>query len=253
MNAMHNKVAIVTGGSSGIGRATALALVREGVRVVIADVSESDGENVVKEIKRSGSEALFVKTDVSQSTDVHSLVDRTIEAYGRLDYAVNNSGVSGTSALTADYTELDWNRVIAVNLTGVWLCMKHEIQRMLENGGGAIVNVSSILGWVGFANACAYTSSKHGIIGLTKVAAMEYATKGIRVNAVCPAFIATPMLERAGLTAGSEMYNAVVALHPIKRLGTPEEVAEMILWLCSDAASFVTGSAMLVDGGYVAQ
>lgn len=253
MNTMQNRVAIVTGGGSGIGRATALAMVREDARVVISDVSEAEGESVVKEIKQSGGEALFVKTDVSQSTDVQSLVNKTIEAYGRLDYAVNNAGIGGTLALTADYTELDWNRVIGVNLTGVWLCMKYEIPRILDQGGGAIVNVSSILGWVGFANACAYTSSKHGIIGLTKVAAMEYATNGIRVNAVCPAFIATPMLERAGLTAGSEMYNAVVALHPIKRLGTPEEVAEMIVWLCSDAASFVTGSAMLIDGGYVAQ
>jgi NAD(P)-dependent dehydrogenase (short-subunit alcohol dehydrogenase family) len=253
MNAMQNRVAIVTGGGSGIGRATALALVREGARVVVADVSETDGENVVKDIKQSGGEAFFVRTDVSQSADVQALVDRTIESYSRLDYAVNNAGVGGTLALTADYSELDWNRVIGVNLTGVWLCMKHEIPRILDQGGGAIVNVSSILGWVGFANACAYTSSKHGIIGLTKVAAMEYATQGIRVNAVCPAFIATPMLERAGLTAGSEIYNAVVALHPIKRLGTPEEVAELIVWLCSDAASFVTGSAMLVDGGYVAQ
>lgn len=253
MNAMQNRVAIVTGGGSGIGRATALALVREGARVVIADISETDGENVVEEIKRSGSEALFVRTDVSQSADVQSLVDRTIEAYSRLDYAINNAGIGGTLALTADYSELDWNRVIGVNLTGVWLCLKYEIPRILDQGGGAIVNVSSILGQVGFANACAYTSSKHGIIGLTKVAAMEYATKGIRINAVCPAFIATPMLERAGLIAGSEMYNGVVALHPIKRLGTSEEVAEMIVWLCSDAASFVTGSAMLVDGGYVAQ
>ena len=250
---MRDRVAIVTGGSSGIGRATALAFAHEGVRVVIADVSETEGEHVVKEIRQSGGEAFVVKTDVSQSAEVQHLVNKTVEVYGRLDYAVNNAGIGGTSALTADYSEADWDRVIEVNLTGVWLCMKYEIPRLIDQGGGAIVNVSSILGLVGFANACAYTSSKHGLIGLTKVAAMEYAAKGLRINAVCPAFIATPMLERAGLTTDSTTYNAVAALHPIKRLGTPEEVAAMVVWLCSEAASFVTGTAMLVDGGYVAQ
>lgn len=253
MTGMRDKVAVVTGGGSGIGKATALALTREGVRVVIADISETDGENVVKVLRHLGGEALFVRTDVSQSVDVQALINKTIEVYGRLDFAINNAGIEGTSALTAEYTELDWNKVIGVNLTGVWLCMKYEIPPMLDHGGGAIVNVSSILGWVGFVNACAYTASKHGIVGLTKVAAMEYATQGIRVNAVCPAFIATPMLGRAGMTVGSDTYNAAAALHPVKRLGTPEEVAEMIVWLCTDSASFVTGSAMLVDGGYVAQ
>ncbi|MBI1281371.1 MAG: SDR family oxidoreductase [Anaerolineaceae bacterium] len=253
MDGMRNKVAIVTGGGSGIGRATALALSHEGVKIVIADIVKQESERVVLEIQEGGGNALYIKTDVSPSSDVQQVVNKTVETYGRLDYAVNNAGIGGTQALTADCDEADWSKVIGVNLTGVWLCMKHEIPRMLDQGGGAIVNVSSILGLVGFANACAYTSSKHGIIGLTKVAAMEYAAKGLRINAVCPAFIATPMLERSGLTAGTDIYDAVVALHPIKRLGTPEEVAAMIVWLCSDTASFVTGSAMLVDGGYVAQ
>lgn len=253
MNGLQGKVAIVTGGASGIGRSTALALAHEGVRIVIADVVEQDGERIVQEIQRIGGDALFVKTDVSQSADVQALVNKTIETYGRLDYGINNAGIGGTSALTADYPESDWSRVIGVNLTGVWLCVKYEIPQILKQGGGVIVNVSSILGVVGFANASAYVASKHGIIGLTKVAAIEYAAQGLRVNAVCPAFIATPMLEQAGLTEDSEMYKAIVGLHPIKRLGTSREVAEMIVWLCSDAAAFVTGSAMLVDGGYIAQ
>ncbi len=177
----------------------------------------------------------------------------TVETYGRLDYACNNARIEGTQSLTADYAEEIWNRVIAVNLTGVWLCTKYEIPQMLKQGGGAIVNMASILGMVGFANASAYVAAKHGIIGLTKTAAVEYATQGIRVNAVCPAFIYTPMLERAGMKEGTEPYTMIANLHPLKRMGTPAEVAEVAIWLCSDAASFVTGHAILVDGGYVAQ
>lgn len=253
MDGMLNKVAIVTGGSSGIGRATALIFAREGVKVAIADIDADRGEDVVQEVKQAGSDAIFVRTDVSDSANVEELVRRTVEAFGRLDFGVNNAGIGGPSAMTADYTEADWRRVLDINLTGVWLCMKYQIPEMLKQGGGAIINVASILGQVGFANAPAYVAAKHGVLGLTKTAAIEYATQGIRVCAVCPGFIATPLIEDAGMTEGSEMANAIAGLHPVKRLGTSEEVASMITWLCSDGASFVTGNAILVDGGYVAQ
>lgn len=253
MDGMLNKVAIVTGGSSGIGRATALIFAREGVKVAIADIDANRGEDVVQEVKQAGSDAIFVRTDVSDSANVEELVRRTVEAFGRLDFAVNNAGIGGPSAMTADYTEADWRRVLDINLTGVWLCMKYQIPEMLKQGSGAIINVASILGQVGFANAPAYVAAKHGVLGLTKTAAIEYATQGVRVCAVCPGFIATPMIEDAGMTEGSEMANAIAGLHPVKRLGTSEEVASLITWLCSDGASFVTGNAILVDGGYVAQ
>jgi NAD(P)-dependent dehydrogenase (short-subunit alcohol dehydrogenase family) len=249
----HTKVALITGGSAGIGRATALAFAREGARVVIADVDVEGGEETARLVRTAGGEALFVPTDVSRTTDVRTLVERTVATYGRLDYACNNAGIEGTQAPTADYPEEIWNRVININLTGVWLCMKYEIPQMLTQGGGVIVNMASILGTVGFPNAAAYVAAKHGLIGLTRTAAIEYAPRGIRVNAVCPAFITTPMLDRAGLLTNPEVYATIVNLHPIKRLGKPEEVAEAVIWLCSDAASFVTGHALLVDGGYVAQ
>lgn len=247
------KVAVVTGASSGIGRATALAFAREGASVVVADRDEAGGQETVAMIRDVGSTAFHVTCDVSQDADVARMVDATVRTYGRLDCACNNAGIEGVQATTAEYPREEWDRVLAVNLTGVWLCMKHEIPVMLAHGGGAIVNMASILGVVGFATAAAYTAAKHGVVGLTKVAAVEYATQGIRVNAVCPGFIATPMLEHAGITPGTDMYAMIANLHPIKRLGTPEEIAEAVLWLCSEKASFVTGDAMLVDGGYVAQ
>lgn len=181
------------------------------------------------------------------------MVKTTVETYGRLDFACNNAGIEGTQALTADYPLDMWNRVLAVNLNGVFLCMKYEIPQMLKQGAGAIVNVDSILGKVGFQSASAYVAAKHAVLGLTKTAAIEYAAQGVRVNAVCPGFIATPMLERGGMVEGTEMYKMVSDLHPIKRLGKPEEVAAAVIWLCSDESSFVEGTGLLVDGGYVAQ
>jgi NAD(P)-dependent dehydrogenase (short-subunit alcohol dehydrogenase family) len=195
-----------------------------------------------------------VPADVSREEDVRALVERAVERFGRLDYACNNAGIGGASAPTAGYSLEGWNRVIGVNLTGVWLCMRHEIPAMLASGGGAIVNMASILGHVGFANSPAYVAAKHGVVGLTKSAAIEYATQGVRVNAVCPGFIATPLLEKAGiLDEESPIHAHIVGLHAVKRLGTVEEVAAAVVWLCSDEASFVTGTSLLVDGGYTAQ
>jgi len=248
-----DKVALVTGAGSGIGRATSLAFARDGARVVVSDVDAKGGEETVRLIREAGGEAHFVHADVSNAAQVSSMIDETVAVYGRLDYACNNAGIAGESHATADYPEDAWRRVIDINLTGVWLCMKYEIPEMLRVGGGAIVNMSSILGTVGFANAVAYVTAKHGLIGLTQTSALEYAAQGIRVNAVCPGFIATPMLENAGLLSDPVAHQMLVNLHPIKRLGTSEEIAEAVVWLCSDASSFVTGHAMLVDGGYTAQ
>jgi NAD(P)-dependent dehydrogenase (short-subunit alcohol dehydrogenase family) len=250
----EGKVALVTGAGSGIGKACAVAFAREGAKVVVSDVEAKGGEETVRMIRETGGEALFVRCDVSRSTEVDALVETTVRAYGGLDCAGNNAGIGGAQAPTAEYPEEIWSRVLSVNLTGVWLCMKHEIPRMLAGGrGGAIVNMSSILGTVGFENSSAYVAAKHGVIGLSRTAALEYATQGIRVNAVCPGFIRTPILEEAGMGEGSDRFAAVSALHPVGRMGTPGEVAESVLWLCSDGASFVTGHALLVDGGYVSR
>lgn len=253
MHSMEGKVALVTGASSGIGLQTAITFAARGAGVVVADIDEDAGQKAVEIIGNRGGGAIFAKTDVSNTEQVQALVNRTLDHFGRLDYAVNNAGIGGESAPTAEITEEGWQQVININLTGVWLCMKYEIKAMLESGGGAIVNVASILGKVGFANSAGYVAAKHGVLGLTKSAAMEYATQGVRVNAVCPAFIYTPMLANAGMAEGSEMYNFISSLHPMQRMGTPEEVAGMIVWACSDEASFVTGTSLMVDGGYTAQ
>lgn len=248
---MNNKVALVTGAASGIGRATALAFAREGARVVVSDMDVEGGNETVEQIVALNGDAIFVRTDVSVSAEVQHLMQQTIARYGRLDYACNNAGIGGEAALTADYSEESWDKVISINLTGVWLCMKYEIKEMLKQGGGAIVNMASILGWVGFQTAPAYVASKHALLGLTKNAAIEYGTQNIRVNAVCPAFIRTPLIEK---TMSEEVIAQVLTpLHPMGRIGKPEEVAELVIWLCSDKASFVTGGAYLVDGGYVAR
>ena len=249
----EGKVALVTGGSSGIGRATALAFAKEGATVVIADILVEAGEETVRMIKGAGSEAILIKTDVSKAAEVEAVIKKTVESYGRLDYAVNNAGIEGDTAPTADCTEENWDRVININLKGAWLCMKYEIPQMLAQGGGAIVNISSIAGLVGVPGlVCAYVASKHGILGLTKIAALEYAKAGIRVNAVCPGPIRTPMLDRF-IGGRPEVEAQFEALEPVGRIGKPEEIAEAVVWLCSDAASFVTGHPLAVDGGWVAQ
>ncbi len=251
-NLAKDKVALVTGSGSGIGRASALTFAREGAQVVVSDVAVEGGEETVQLIKNAGGEAMFIKADVSQAAQVEALIAKAVEAYGRLDCAHNNAGIEGNSAKVADYDEADWNRVIAINLTGVWLCMKYEIPQMLQQGGGAIVNTSSVAGLLGFRTGSAYVASKHGVLGLTKTAALEYAKSGIRVNAVCPGAIDTPMMGR--ITDHRPHRAAKMAAgEPVGRMGTPQEIAEAVVWLCSDAASFVTGHPMAVDGGIVAQ
>ena len=249
----RDKVVLVTGAASGIGRAAAIAFAHHGGKVVAVDRDSDGNAETVRLIKIGGGEAIGLAVDVSDEKAVEQMVADTARRYGRLDVACNNAGIEGKMLLTADYPIEEWDRVMGVNLRGVFLCMKYEIPQMLAAGGGAIVNVASILGVVGFANASAYTAAKHGVLGLTKVAGIEYASKGIRVNAICPAFIETPMLDRAGITSDEGMRQAVTQLHPIGRMGKSEEVAEAILWLASPKASFVTGTSLLVDGAYVAQ
>ena len=252
MGTMTGKVAIVTGGAAGIGRAAAIAFAREGANVVVADVDAERGEKTAAEVEHEGVDAIFVRTDVSNAGDVGRLVDQTIARFGRLDFAFNNAGIEGMPAPTADCTIDNWNRTIAVNLTGVYLCMRAEIPQMLAHGGGAIVNNSSVAGLVGFAGIPAYTASKHGIVGLTKTAALEYATQGVRVNAVCPGVIDTEMITRF-THDDADLVEQLTLAEPVGRLGSPEEIADAVVWLCSDRASFVTGQAIAVDGGFVAR
>jgi len=249
-NIFQDKVALVTGGSFGIGRATAIAFAARGAKVVIVDWVED--KETLNEITASGGNATFVKCDVSKDADVKMLIEKTITTYGRLDYAFNNAGVEGASAPTQDCREENWEKVVGVNLKGIWLCMKYEIPQMLKQGKGAIVNNASIAGLVGFPGITAYVASKHGVIGLTKNAALENAKLGIRVNVVCPGVIKTPMIDRF-TGKQKEVEKQFENMEPIGRMGQPEEVAEAVMWLCSDGASFVTGHALAVDGGWVAQ
>ena len=252
MAELDGKVAIVTGGSAGIGRATAIALAGEGATVVIGDVDLAGGHAVVREIEDNGGHALFVETDVSDDRQVEQLVARTVTELGGLDIAFNNAGTEGAPAETHECTPDNWNRTLAINLTGVWSCMRHEIPAMLERGGGSIINCSSVAGLVGFSSIPAYTASKHGVVGLTKTAALEYAERGIRVNAVCPGVIDTAMVERfTGHRPEAEA--AMVASEPVGRLGRPSEIADAVVWLGSARSSFVTGQAIAVDGGFVAR
>jgi NAD(P)-dependent dehydrogenase (short-subunit alcohol dehydrogenase family) len=252
MGELSGKVAIITGASAGIGRATALAVAQEGAAVVVADVDVERGERTARDIADKGGRARFVRTDVTDDASVAALVDEVVAAFGGLDLAFNNAGIEGTPAITHECTPENWQRTLAVNLTGVWSCMRHEIPRMLERGGGSIVNCASVAGLVGFTSIPAYVASKHGVVGLTRTAALEYAERGIRVNAVCPGVIDTEMVER--FTGGQpEAEAAMLATEPIGRLGRPEEIADAVVWLCSNRSSFVTGQALAVDGGFVAR
>ncbi|MCU0319796.1 MAG: SDR family oxidoreductase [Flavobacteriales bacterium] len=247
---LKNKVALVTGAGSGIGEAVALLFAQHGARLVLTDVDMAGCERVANAVKAAGAEAITVRNDVSVATECEAAVAAALKAFGRLDVAVNNAGIGGPPALTGDYPLDGWHQVVNVNLNGVFYGMRYQIPAMLKGGGGSIINIASILGQVGFATASAYVAAKHGVVGLSKNAAMEYAAQGIRVNSVGPAFIRTPLLTKH-LT--EEQLTGIAAMHPIARLGKPEEVAELVVWLASDKASFVTGSYYAVDGGYLAR
>jgi NAD(P)-dependent dehydrogenase (short-subunit alcohol dehydrogenase family) len=249
---LDGKVALITGAGSGIGRATSLIFAREGARLVLADIVAEGGEETLRMVEQAGAEAIFVRTDVSKLTEVEALVAKVISTWGRIDCAFNNAGIDGKMAKLAECTEETWNRTIAINLSGVFFCMKAEIPHMLRQGGGAIVNTASVAGLTGSPGLPAYVASKHGVVGLTRAAALEYGREKIRVNCVCPGPIRTPMMSRL-LTGRPEMEQRFASAEPLKRLGEPAEIGEAVAWLCSDAASYVTGHAMPVDGGYMAK
>jgi NAD(P)-dependent dehydrogenase (short-subunit alcohol dehydrogenase family) len=249
---LENKVVLVTGGGSGIGRATSLLLAKQGAKVMIADYVPESAERTVKLIKDAGGNANCIAADVSMPKQVEAMVAKTVEVYGRLDGAFNNAGIEGKMADTVEYPEETFDRIMAINLKGVWLCMRAELPQMLKTGGGAIVNTASGAGLVGVPMLSAYNASKHGVVGLTKTAALEYAQKNIRVNCVCPGLINTPMVARM-IDSGGMNEQESVAAEPVRRMGRPEEIGEGVVWLLSDAASFVTGHSMSIDGGYVAQ
>lgn len=245
----ENKVAIVTGGSFGIGRATAVAFAKRGAKLVVVDWKEDKDNTTMNLVKSAGSEGIFIQCDVSDSAAVSAMIEKAIARFGKIDVAFNNAGIEGTSAITHECTEENWDKTIAVNLKGIWLCMKNEIPHMLKNKKGAIVNCASVAGLNGFPGLPAYVATKHGVVGLSKTAALEYAKQGIRVNAVCPGVIQTSMIDR--LTGKvKEVEEQFTQMEPVGRMGTPEEIAEAVVWLCSDAASFVTGIALPVDGGF---
>lgn len=252
MKKFQNKICLVTGAGSGIGRATALKFGEEGAKVVVSDINEAAGSAVSHEIVSAGGTAIFVQCDISLRESVENLLQKTVETFGQLDCAVNSAGIAGKLSLpTHEYPEADWHLQIAINLTGTWYCVKNEIAQMLKNGGGTIVNVASAAGLVGQPENVPYAASKFGVVGLTRTAAIEYATKGIRINAICPTAIETPMIMygRRKLAENPQALEAAKNHQRMKRMGQPEEVADVILWLCSEQSSFITGLAMPVDGG----
>ncbi|HEX7000942.1 MAG TPA: glucose 1-dehydrogenase [Trueperaceae bacterium] len=251
MAKLTGKVALVTGGASGIGRAVADAFVKEGAKVAIVDLSEESGNRAVEEIRGMGGEALFVRSDVSRPEDNERMVRETVERFGALHVACNNAGIGGEANNIADMSVDGWQKVIGINLSSVFYAMKYEIPAMLEAGGGAIVNMASILGAVGWPTSAGYVAAKHGVVGLTKTAALEYAAKGVRVNAIGPGFIHTPLI--SALEEDKAANDMLVSMHPVGRLGEPEEIASLALFLASDEASFVHGAYLPVDGGFLAR
>ena len=248
---MTGKVALVTGGSSGIGRATCIRFAQEGAAVVLAARRVAEGEQTAQLVREAGGEALFVRTNVAQPADVQALVATCLARYGRLDYACNNAGTEGPVGLLAECSEAQWDTIMGINLKGTWLCMKAELPSMRAQGGGAIVNVASVAGMIGFPGLGPYVATKHGIVGLTKTAAMEHAQDHIRINVVCPGLIDTAMADRFTGGPQTDVEKFIMSLKPMRRRGTSAEVAEAIVWLCSDAASYVTGHSLVVDGGFM--
>ena len=249
---LDGKIALITGGSSGIGRETAVLFANHGAKLAIADLNPDGGQETVQLIREAGGTAFFVQTDVSQAAQVENMVNGVVAEYGRLDIAFNNAGIDGLPVRTADGSEDEYDRIMAVNAKGVWLCLKYEIQQMLLQGGGTIINTASVAGLIGAHSMSAYAASKHAVVGLTRTAAVEYARKGIRVNAVCPAIIRTAMVERA-FAHLPQLEQGAIQNNPSHRIGDPREVAEAVLWLASDASSFTTGATLTVDGGLTAQ
>jgi NAD(P)-dependent dehydrogenase (short-subunit alcohol dehydrogenase family) len=248
---LEGKVALVTGGTSGIGRETAVLFAKAGAKVVVAGRREPEGKETVELVRAAGGDGLFVKADVSKASEVEALIQKTVEKFGRLDAAFNNAGIEGVWVPLIKQTEEDWDRTIEVNLKGVWLCLKYEILQMLkQGGGGAIVNMASIGGLVGFSGAAAYSASKHGVMGLTRAAALENARSKIRINAVCPGAVETALADR--VFGAPSVHKYVVSIHPIGRFGKPAEIAEAVVWMCSDRAAFMTGQSMVLDGGFLA-
>jgi NAD(P)-dependent dehydrogenase (short-subunit alcohol dehydrogenase family) len=247
----EGKVALVTGGTSGIGRVTSILFAQKGARVVVAGRREIEGKETIDLIRRAGGEGIFVRADVSRASEVKALVEKTVAAYGGLDYAFNNAGIEGHWVPIVEQTEDEWDQTIDINLKGTWLCLKYELQQMLKQGrGGVIVNNASISGFIGSYGSATYAASKHGVLGLTKAAALEVARNGIRVNAVCPAAVESPMADR--LFGAPEVRKKVLGFYPIARFGKPIEVAEAVLWMCSGAAGFMTGQSLVLDGGFLA-
>ena len=248
---LEGKVALVTGGTSGIGRETAVLFAKAGAQVVVAGRREAEGQQTIELVRAAGGDGRFVKTDVAKASEVEKLIGGAVEKFGRLDIAFNNAGIEGVWVPIIRQSEEDWDQTINTNLKGVWLCLKYEIQQMLkQRSGGAIVNMASINGLVGSAGAAAYSASKHGVIGLTKSAALETAKSGIRVNAICPAAVETALAER--IFGAPAIHKYVLSCHPIGRFGKPMEVAEAVVWMCSNAASFMTGQSLVLDGGFLA-
>jgi len=246
---LEERIAVITGGGSGIGAATARLYAKHGANVVVSDLNERAATEIVSGIQSDGGKAVFIKADVSKASECENLVQQTLKTFGRVDIAFNNAGIGGEQNSVADMSLDGWQKIIDVNLSSVFYCMKYEIAAMMKNNKGAIVNMSSILGQVGFANSAGYVAAKHGVVGLTRTAALEFSSKAIRINAIGPAFINTPLLS----ALDESMKQLLVKMHPIGRLGTAEEVAEMVVWLSSDQASLVTGGYYTIDGGYLAQ
>ena len=253
MKRLENKTVFITGGLSGIGKACAIAAAKEGANVAIADLRSGTTDSAMAEIIKENPRAIFVECDVSVFAQVQAAVQKAVITFGTLDVALNNAGIGGEANKVGDMTEQAWLKVIGINLNGIFYCMKHELTQMTKQKKGVIINMSSILGKVGFANSAHYVAAKHGIIGLTQTAALEYALEGIRINAICPGFIATPLLTNAGIADNTDIQKYIIGLHPMKRLGTSEEIAGGFIFLASDDSSFMTGTALEIDGGYLAQ
>ncbi len=253
MRKLENKTVLITGGLSGIGKACAISAAKEGANIVIADIKSNTTEATLDEIKKDNSKAVFIECDVSVFSQVESAIGMAVDIFGKLDVALNNAGIGGEPNKVGDMTEQAWLKVIGVNLNGVFNCMKHELTQMVKQQKGIIVNMSSILGKVGFATSSHYVAAKHGVIGLTQTAALEYAADGIRINAICPGFIDTPLLSKAGITETPEVKQHIIDLHPVKRLGKSEEIASGFIFLATEDSSFITGTALEIEGGYLSQ